>query len=228
MDFPVPLAPTSAVRSSGVMSQLAFSNKTRGPNRLPADESCNMRKGSIAACFIVASGWFRRPFDWRGVWLGFCFLPPGDKPGTEKDLVIAFGLIGIFQGKLADSNFEFARTADIAIESQRIARASVAAGEKLAANLRILCESVALQIIRGNGGFVIAQLTNEIVAIIDGRPAEKNIRLQLHSALTFGDPSPVVLDGALLAKIRSIGRARLLFDLQKQRVCWPIALQIIT
>src|SRR5581483_8241294 len=42
VDLPAPLAPTSAVFSLGVISQSAFSNKRRGPNRLPAPESCSI------------------------------------------------------------------------------------------------------------------------------------------------------------------------------------------
>src|SRR5580704_13176110 len=50
VDFPVPLAPTRAVRSLGVMSQSAFSNNTRGPNRLPAEESWSIRKAAPERC----------------------------------------------------------------------------------------------------------------------------------------------------------------------------------
>ena len=50
VDLPVPFAPTRAVRSLGVMSQSAFSNKTRGPNRLPAAESWSIRKAAPRRC----------------------------------------------------------------------------------------------------------------------------------------------------------------------------------
>ncbi len=47
VDFPVPLAPTNAVRSPGVISQFAPSKRIRGPKRLPAEVSCSMQRESL-------------------------------------------------------------------------------------------------------------------------------------------------------------------------------------
>src|SRR6185437_10849452 len=51
VDLPVPLPPTRPVRSSGVMSQLASSKSSFGPNRLPAAESW-----SIDFYFLIGRG----------------------------------------------------------------------------------------------------------------------------------------------------------------------------
>src|SRR5712692_993932 len=59
VDLPVPLAPTSPVRSLGVTSQSQFSNRSLWPKRFPAPESWIMRRevyidctvwGRLAAC----------------------------------------------------------------------------------------------------------------------------------------------------------------------------------
>src|SRR6185437_16524854 len=46
--LPVPLPPTMPARSFAVISQSRFSNRSFGPNRLPAPVSCNMKRCECA------------------------------------------------------------------------------------------------------------------------------------------------------------------------------------
>jgi hypothetical protein len=57
--------------------------------------------------------------------------------------------------------------------------------QQLATDRRILREAATLQLLRSDGRFVVIELTDQVVAMCNGRPAEKRVRLPLHGTLAF-------------------------------------------
>jgi hypothetical protein len=57
--------------------------------------------------------------------------------------------------------------------------------QQLAAEGGIFAETAAAQLLKIDRGFVVVKLTDEVIAIGDGGPAEEGIGLPLHRALAF-------------------------------------------
>ncbi len=102
--------------------------------------------------------------------------------------------------------------------------------QQLAADGGIFSEATAAQFLKFNRGFVVVQLTDEIVAIGDGGPAEKRIGLPLHGMLALRHTLTLMCrgvgGGAMDGEIWRIGRAGLFLYLQEERVVFTVAFEI--
>ena len=100
------------------------------------------------------------------------------------------------------------------------------ARQQFPANLSVLVQSLALQILDLDRPFVVIQLANQILAIVDRGPAEKQVGQELHRPLALHDPVALVLRRPHFSQIRGISGTRLLLDLQKERIVAAVAFQI--
>ena len=75
-------------------------------------------------------------------------------------------------------------------------------------------------------GLVVVELADEVVAALDGGPAEERVGLELHGALAVDHAAALMARFELLAKVGCVGGGWLLLDLQEERVFGAIALHV--
>ena len=102
----------------------------------------------------------------------------------------------------------------------------MAAGQEFAANLSVLHQALSFQVLDRDGPLMVIQLANQILAIVNSGPAQKQVREKLHRPLALSNPATLVLRLPHLSQVRRIRRARLLLNLQEQRVVAAIAFQV--
>ena len=105
---------------------------------------------------------------------------------TAELLVVLRALVGIADSEGDHGFIELVIIAQISRDRAGIARPGMTFGEQFAADPRVLVQTLAFQILAFDGGFVIAKLTNQVVATGDGSPSQENVGLHLHRALSFG------------------------------------------
>ena len=120
---------------------------------------------------------------------------------------------------MAESHFR--RPPNIAVEGDRIARPRMAAGQQFAANLSVLRQALALQILYRDRRFMVIQLANQILAIvIVVQPRSRSERNCI--ARWPWQPGGPGVAAPHLSQVRGICRPRLLLDLQEKRVVLPL------
>jgi len=81
-----------------------------------------------------------------------------------EGLPIGEGLGGVGAGEGEDGLREFAAAADVSVEGGGVSGAGVGAGKELAAELGVGDEGCALEAGDGDGGLVVVELADEVVA----------------------------------------------------------------
>ena len=73
-----------------------------------------------------------------------------------------------------------------------VAGAGVAAGEGFAADGGVFEQGGGFELVEQDGGLVVVELADEVVAALDGGPAEEGVGLELHGALAVDDAAALV------------------------------------
>ncbi len=100
------------------------------------------------------------------------------------------------------------------------------AGEHLAADGRVLQQGRGFEHTQVDGGLVVVELADQVIAAGDGGPAEERVGLQLHGALAFHRAAALVVRLARVAQVGRVGGVRLLLELQEERVGGAVALHV--
>ena len=146
--------------------------------------------------------------------------------GADEGLPVAIGLIGVVGGEFCDGVVEAGGAADVAGEYGGVSSAGVAAGEYFAAEAGVFEQACGFDGGEVDGGLVIVELADEVVAALDGGPSEEGVGLELHGALAFDGAAALVVGLKLLAEVRSVGGGDFLFDLKEERVTGTVALEV--
>src|SRR5664280_3340283 len=94
--------------------------------------------------------------------------------------------------------------------------------EHLSAHPCVFLQREAVQLCRLDQGLMICELTHEVVAARQSRPAEERIGHCLHPVLSLRDAAPPVGRADHMRKNGSVARGQFLLDLEKQGMVHPI------
>src|ERR1019366_5665801 len=125
--------------------------------------------------------------------------------GVDESLPVAVGLVGVVGGEAGDGVVEARGGADVAGDGAGVSGAGVAAGEGFAADGCVLDQAGGLERGELDRAFVVVELAAEVVAALDGAPAEKGAGLELHGALAVDDSEALVARHCLLPAIGRVG-----------------------
>ncbi len=147
--------------------------------------------------------------------------------GVDELFPVLLGLVGVGLCEFEDGGVKAGALADVAGEGGGIAGAGVSAGEEFAAEIGVVDQGVGREGLEIERTFVIVELANEEVALMDGGPAEEGIRLELHGALAFDDAAALMGGcGRGIGEVGGVGGGRLFLDLQEERVVGAVAFEI--
>ncbi len=121
------------------------------------------------------------------------FGPGAGFEGVDELLPVLLGLVGVGYGEFGNGVVEALRSADVAGEHGWISAAGVAAGEHLAADAGVAQQVGDLYLGDVDGGFMVVELADEVVAAVDRGPAEEWVGLDLHGAFAFDDPASLMV-----------------------------------
>ena len=119
------------------------------------------------------------------------------KARLQKHLVVCHRLVCIIRRKAPDGLHKRIGVPNVPGQRQSIPRPGVSPSQQLAANLRVLQQSLAFQVRHLDRRLVVIQLPHQVLPILDRRPTQQNIRQQLHRPLALRHPPPLV-DGRRL------------------------------
>src|SRR5512143_326847 len=140
--------------------------------------------------------------------------PPKRRPEGRE---VLRRLISVRKRELADRAIELLRSSAVAVDHGGVAGPRMRLRKELAREARVFRQSGSLQISWLDRGLVIRQLSDEEIAPLDLRPAEKRIAQRLHAVLGLGDAPALVRRTGCPLQERGVGRRELLLDLEKER-----------
>jgi len=103
----------------------------------------------------------------------------------------------------------------------------VAAGEEFAAEVGVADEDFGREGLEIDGAFVVVELADEEVAIVEGGPTEEGIGLELHGALAFGDAAALVGGGGgRIGDKGGPGGGGFFLDLKEEGIVGAVAFEV--
>src|ERR1035437_2052435 len=142
----------------------------------------------VLHCDMLLSGFGALGFDrFCGLRRGeFCRSNLADPDRLGELFEIFSTLVGIGNTEAGDCLVELIAVAQVSRDGIRVAGAGMSLGQQFAADLRVLHQSVAFQILVLNYCLVIAQLAHQVAVASYCSPPQEDVRLHLHGALSLG------------------------------------------
>src|SRR5262249_9125330 len=137
--------------------------------------------------------------------------------------IVAAHLLGVRSCEFGNGLVECGRLADIARECGGVAGSRMSFGERFAtqpgvSRHRGSCERGWIE-----GGFVVSELSHEIIVAAESRIADERIRQRLHELLPLSNALTLVTNRTGSLDVRCVAGRQFLLHLQKQRILIAVA-----